>query len=141
LVGKNARKKEHFYNKYQCKECGKCPVKQYCTTSQTGRIIYRRLHGEWLYSYKEKQKSKAFKEKFKKRKCVVEHPLGTMKYYMGQITILLRGTKKVQVEMDLYSTAYNLTRLKNIETVPVLLEKLAKWVPSGCFKCKSLDFV
>jgi hypothetical protein len=75
------------------------------------------------------------KEKFKQRKCVVEHPFGTMKYYMGQIPILLRGKEcfdlaqqpKVQVEMDLYSTGYNLIRLKNIETVSILLEKLEKW--------------
>ena len=129
LVEKNRKRKTHFFNKYQCKKCGQCPVKQYCTTSKTGRIIYRRLNGEWLTTYKIKSKTKDFKEKFKKRKCVVEHPFGTMKYLMGQIPILLRGKEKVQVEMDLYSTAYNLIRLKNTEVIPVLLAKLEKWHP------------
>jgi hypothetical protein len=129
LVGKNCKKRNHFYNRYQCKECSECPIKQYCTASEEGRMIYRRLKGEWLNAYKEKSKTKEFKEKFKKRKCVAEHPFGTMKYYMGQIPILLRGKEKVQVEMDLYSTGYNLIRLKNVETVPVLLKKLAKWDP------------
>jgi len=132
-VAKNCRKKNHFYDRYQCNECDKCHVRQYCTTSKTGRTIYRRLNGKWLNSYKGKQKTKEFKEKFRKRKCVAEHPFGTMRYYMGQIPVLLRGKEKVQVEIDLYSTAYNLTRLKNIETVPVLLKKLAKWNPVSCF--------
>jgi len=136
LTEKNRKKRKHFYNGYKCKECGECPVKQYCTTCATGRIIYRRIDGEWLNAYKEKSKTKEFKEKFRKRKCVVEHPFGTMKYYMGQIPILLRGKKKVQIEMDLYSTGYNLIRLRNVETVPVLLEKLAKWNPISGF----LDF-
>jgi transposase len=129
LTEKKCKKRNHFYSKYQCRECSECPVKQYCTTSKTGRVIYRRLNGEWLKLYKEKLKTREFREKFKKRKCVVEHPFGTMKYYMGQIPILLRGKENVQVEMDLYSTAYNLTRLKNIETVPILLENLKKWDP------------
>ena len=97
--------------------------------SKKGRIIQKRIDGEWLKAYKEREKTKEFKEKFKLRKCVVEHPFGTMKYLMGQIPILLRGKEKVQVEMDLYSTAYNLIRLKNTETVPNLLEKLEQWIP------------
>jgi transposase len=56
-------------------------------------------------------------------------------YYMGQIPILLRSKKKVQVEMDLYSTACNLRRLFNTDTVPLLLEKLAKWLPVPAFPC------
>ena len=52
---------------------------------------------------------------------------------MGQIPILLRGKEKVQVEMDLYSTAYNLIRLKNTEIVPILLKKLEKWNPIAAF--------
>jgi len=139
LVDKNCKMKRHFYNKYQCKECSECSVKQYCTTSKIGRIIYRRLDGEWLKNYKEKSKTTAFKEKFKKRKCTVEHPFGTMRYYMGQIPILLRGKAKVQVEMDLYSTGYNLIRLRNIDPVFVLLEKLAKCQPVfDFFACLSV---
>jgi len=56
-----------------------------------------------------------------------------MKYLMGQIPILLRGKEKVQVEIDLYSTAYNLIRLKNTEIIPVLLAKLEKWNPIAGF--------
>ena len=64
---------------------------------------------------------------------MVEHPFGTMKYYMGQIPILLRGKEKVQVEMDLYSTGYNLIRLKYIENMSLLFKKLARWNPIAGF--------
>jgi len=128
LIEKNCKRNKHLlYSKYQCPDCNECAVKQYCTKSKTGRIIYRRTNGEWLNAYKVKTKTKEFKKKFRKRRCAVEHPFGTMKYYMGQIPILLRGKKKVQIEMDLYSTGYNLIRVRNTETVPVLLEKLALW--------------
>ena len=133
LIEKNCKKRQHLFNKYQCKQCGECPVRQHCTKSKKGRIIQRRVDGEWLKAYKEKLKTTEFREKFKQRKCVVEHPFGTMKYLMGQIPILLRGKEKVQVEMDLYSTAYNLIRLKNTELDPVLLAKLEKWNPIAVF--------
>jgi transposase len=133
LVEKNCQKKSRTYNKYQCKECSQCPVKQYCTTSKTGRTIYLRLDGEWLNNYKIQMETPAFKKAFSRRKCVIEHPYATMKYYMGQIPILLRGKAKVQIEMDLYSTAYNLTHAKNTITVPVLLEKLKNWTPTPAF--------
>jgi hypothetical protein len=73
----------------------------------------------------------AFKKKFKRRKCTVEHPFGTMKYYMGQIPILLQSKAKVQVEMDLYSTACNLRHLLNGTTDPALLTKPAGWRPNA----------
>jgi transposase len=133
LVKKNCKFGKHFYNKYQCKECRGCPIRDKCTKSKTGRMLYKRQNGEWLNAYKAKLKTKAFREKLKERKCVVEHPFGTMKYYMGQIPILLRGKEKVQVEMDLYSTGYNLIRLRNIEPVYILLKKLEKWNPTSVF--------
>jgi transposase len=138
LIQKNQKKRQHLYNKYQCKQCDECQKKPYCTKSKQGRIIYRRIDGEWLNEYKKKLTTNEFKEKFKLRKCVVEHPFATMKYLMGQIPILLRGIEKVQIEMDLYSTAYNLIRLKNIETVSLLLKKLENWNPVLGF-CKSMD--
>jgi len=133
LIQKNRKMKNHYYKKYQCKKCDECPVKQHCTTAEKGRTISKRQDEQWLIAYKEKLKTKKYKNLIKKRKSIVEHPFGTMKYYMGQIPILLRGKKKVQIEIDLYATAYNLTRLKNIENVPVLLEKLAKWNPFSLF--------
>jgi len=133
LIKKKCKFRKHFYNKYKCKECKECPIREQCTTSKTGRTILKRVDGEWRETHKEKSKTKEFREKLKKRQCVVEHPFGTMKYYMGQIPILLRGKEKVQTEMNLYATGYNLIRLRNIETVPTLLKILEKWSPISNF--------
>jgi hypothetical protein len=43
------------------------------------------------------------------------------------------GKEKVQVEINLYATGYNLIRLKHVQTVPLLLEKLSKWNPIAGF--------
>jgi hypothetical protein len=54
-----------------------------------------------------------------------------MKYYMGQIPLLLRGKEKVQTEMSLYALGYNLKRYrsliskKNISVDPDPLKKAA----------------
>jgi len=41
----------------------------------------------------------------------VEHVFGVLKCWMGKIPLLLRGKEKVQTEINLYTTAYNLKRL------------------------------
>ena len=46
---------------------------------------------------------------------------------MGHIPIKLRGKQKVQIEIDLISTAYNFKRLINIEPFENLMQKLIKW--------------
>lgn len=129
LKDKRCKKRNRFYSRYQCRECNACPKKELCTKSKSGRYIHCRLDGEWLQNHKKKMEQPENKKKFEARKCVVEHPFGTMKYYMGQIPILLRGKEKVQIEMDLYSTAYNLKRISNMFTIGKLLEKLENWMP------------
>lgn len=115
------------YHKYQGKYCDMCPVKDACTKSKTGRIIYKRLDNEWLIQYKQKLKTKEFKSLINKRKEYVEHPFGTIKIWMGKIPFLLRGKQNVQVEIDLYSTCYNIKRLLTLEKMDVLLLKLQNW--------------
>jgi len=128
LTCKRVIRKGKPYSFYQSKNCGNCPVKILCTKSKVGRIISRRLDDEWILKYKEKLKTKEFKDMINTRKNFVEHPFGTIKYWMGQIPILLRGKQKVQVEIDLYSTCYNLKRLINIEPMEVVLLRIQNWV-------------
>jgi len=127
LKQKNVINRNKLHNKYQGKNCNACPLKTSCTKSKIGRIIYRRLNDEWLVKYKQKLKTKEFKKLIKLRKNYVEHPFGTIKYWMGQIPLLLRGKEKVQVEMDLYATCYNLKRLINLESIDLLLLKVQNW--------------
>lgn len=61
------------------------------------------------------------------RKTIVEHPFGTIKYLMGKIPLLLRGLKKVTIEVNLYVTAYNLKRLFNVEVFEDLMMKIENY--------------
>lgn len=98
---------------YRGAQCHLCPIRDKCTTAEQ-RTIHRNENGEWIDSFYEKMNSVEGKEKLVKRRSVAEHPFGTMKYYMGQIPLLLRGKKKVQTEMHLYAIGYNLKRYFNI---------------------------
>lgn len=127
VVEKTVSKRGKAYRKYQCSQCDDCPLRSLCTKSKTGRIIYRRIDNVALKQYIDKTHRKEYKELIRKRKSIVEHPFGTIKYWMGQIPILLRGKEKVQAEVDLYTTCYNLKRLTNIETMQLLLQKVQNW--------------
>ncbi len=121
LIEKRRMKKRKFYAVYQGQNCNSCPLKSKCTTSKKGRIIHRRLDDDWLRSYKAKLTTPDYIQKCKNRKKYVEHPFGTIKYWMGKIPLFLRGKEKVQSEIDLYATCYNLKRLMNIEPMDKLM--------------------
>jgi len=115
------------YKKYQGKECEGCSKKSKCTKSKIGRIISKRIDDQFITNYKAFLESKENKELIKKRKTIVEHHHGTIKNWLGQIPLKLRGKEKVQIEIDLISTAYNFKRLINIEPFEKLMQKLINW--------------
>jgi transposase len=94
---------------YKSEGCGGCPLVAVCTKSGT-RTTTRNENQEWIDAYHRKMDSREGRERMKKRKSVAEHPFGTMKYYMGQTPVLLRGKRKVSTEMALYVIGYNIRR-------------------------------
>lgn len=64
--------------------------------------------------------------KLRLRKALSEHPFGTLKYWMGYIPILLPGKQKVQIEMDIYTIAYNFKRMLNLTSFDQLKELIEK---------------
>jgi len=115
------------YNKYKCQECQGCPIRTDCTKSKTGRIYSRNVNQEQIKKYKEKLETNYAKERVAERKGVVEHPFGTIKWMMGKFNFLLTGKEKVQIEFDLYATAYNIKRLLNCAEMPLLTKQLMKY--------------
>ena len=55
---------------------------------------------------------------------MVEHPFGTLKYWMGKIPLILRGKEKVSTEINLYATAYNIKRLLNVESFDSIMVQI-----------------
>ena len=63
---------------------------------------------------------KARPEILDRRREIVEHPFGTIKQWMNQGAILMRGREKVRAEFSLTALVYNLRRALNI----LCMEKL-----------------
>lgn len=124
LIQRNAKFRNSFGNTYQCKECKNCRIKMGCTSSKTGRIIKRYNNQDYRDRYVEKMSTAAGKKKSMQRKSIIEHTFGTIKMLMGKIPLLLRGKEKVSTEINLYTTAYNLKRLFNIESMDALYSKI-----------------
>lgn len=103
--------------------CRECPLRAQCTRSKTdGRRIARRVDEPWAEAMEERVKARP--ELQQQRKCVVEHPFGTMKRAMDFGYFLLKGLEKVRGEFSLMALSYNLRRVISILGVKCLL----KWL-------------
>jgi len=60
------------------------------------------------------QRVQANWELMKKRKQIVEHPFGTIKFWNDQRRFLVRGLEKVRAEFSLSALAYNIKRAIDI---------------------------
>lgn len=60
--------------------------------------------------------------KSKERKCLSEHPFGTVKWYHGAHFLLCKGKEKVTAELGLSFLAYNMRRAINMVGVRKLIE-------------------
>ena len=99
-----------YENRKACKNCKNIDK---CTKNKNG---YRKIvHSEYFAVQREADKLfEENKKQFKKRQEVVEHPFGTVKYYLGVPQLLLRTKKKVTSEISLLFFSYNFKRAMNI---------------------------
>ena len=103
--------------------CRGCPLRAQCTSSKKeGRRISRRADEPWAAAMEVRVQARP--ELQQQRKCMVEHPSGTMKRGMDFGYFLLKGLKKVRGEFSLMALSYNLRRVINVLGVKCLLEAL-----------------
>jgi len=114
-------RKKRYYRSYQCEGC---TAREQCTSSTKGRIKIRYINQDFRDKYRAKMQSRESKEKLKLRKAIVEHPIGTIKLWLGKNPLLTRGVQKVNTEISLVTLSYNLLRLFNIEKFERLNEKI-----------------
>lgn len=112
--------------KYRGIDCAGCPQRTECTTSPHGRMVIRNINQEWIDGYRLRLETPAILEKIKKRKGLVEHPFGTIKTIMGKHGFLLTKLPKVQIEIDLLTTVYNIKRLLNIDSLEKIISNVTK---------------
>ncbi len=130
LHSRNQKFGNSMVDRYRCKDCKNCSKFGTCTTSEKGRDRIRYKNQDFRDDYEERMRGSECKDMMTVRKCLAEHPFGTIKYLMGKIPLILRGIENVSVEIKLYATAYNFKRLLNISTFDTISKQIA------AFSCK-----
>lgn len=120
LMGKG--EVEVLYKEYKTARCKDCPVRHLCTTAVKGRVISRFEYQEAVDANNKRVEDN--KEVYGERKCIVEHPFGTLKRAWGYTYTLLKGIKKVTGEIALMFTCYNLRRAVTLLGVVGLISKI-----------------
>jgi len=111
--------------------CNKCLNRENCTNAKNGKIIKRDQYStaaDRMIKRIEKDKTK-----YSQRKCIVEHPFGTLKRNMNFTYLLLRNFVKVRGEISIAFFSYNLKRVINIMGVKELIEALINFILSIIF--------
>jgi transposase len=101
--------------------CAQCALKHRCTKVQY-RTVSRWEHEECLERMAAKLAAQP--EKLAKRKTLIEHCWGTLKWILSG-GFLLKGLKKVGAELSLAHFVYNLKRALNVLGLAKLLEALS----------------
>ena len=106
---------------YWTSACPRCPIKAQCTTSPYRRIR-RWKHEAVLEAMQERLDRQP--EMMRVRRQTVEHPFGTIKYWMGWTHFLTKTLARVRTEMSLHVLAYNLKRVMRILGIGEMLRVL-----------------
>ena len=98
-------------HRYWPSACPTCPLKKQCTPSDYRRIT-RWEHEDVLDAMQERLDRNPATSRV--RRQTVEHPFGTIKYWMGATHFLTKTLGRVSTEMSLHVLAYNLKRLMSL---------------------------
>jgi len=133
------RKGTKPFHNYKTKACKGCALRHLCTRNKSGRVIYRWEHEPVIERLNERMTDHP--EKAAMRKCLAEHPFGTIKESMDGRSFLVRTLVRVTAEMSLLMTCYNIKRLLNIFSVKGLLEALEQWKTKRYSLSSSFEFM
>jgi len=119
----NTSKNGMKYRKYKCSSCSNCKFKNNCTSSQNGRTLQRWEHESVLENVQEV----TFRnnDTYKQRRCIVEHPFGTVKRSLGYSFFLRKKIENVDAEASSMFIAYNFKRLLTMFSTQELIERFS----------------
>jgi len=104
--------------RYWTNACQNCAIKARCTTGKQRRVI-RWEHEHVLEAVQQRLDENP--QKMRQRRETVEHPFGTIKYWMGYTHFQMKTLKRVGTEMALHVLAYNIKRVINIIGIRALI--------------------
>ena len=105
-------------HRYWSSDCKHCPIKAQCTPSPYRRVS-RWEHEDVLETMQ--RRLDASPGMMRVRRRTVEHPFGTIKFWMGARHFLMRTLQHVQTEMSLHVLAYNMKRVIQIIGIAPLM--------------------
>jgi transposase len=103
--------REHLNHRYWSSNCPRCPIKERCTPSQQRRVT-RWEHEASLEAMQRRLDGRP--DAMRIRRQTVEHPFGTIKFWMGARHFLTRTLGRVSTEMSLHVLAYNMKRVMQV---------------------------
>ncbi len=108
---------------YQAKatDCQKCAHWGTCTSAKRGRKIIRSEHEEIIKRQEAIYKLEPNQAIYRLRKQYAEHPFGHFKRNLNAGQFLLRGRKKVNAEVSILATCFNITRMMTIIGIAQLI--------------------
>jgi len=109
---------------YSCSECFNCPHRKDCTSSFR-RSVTRNYYQDTLDTVQKRFENNS--EMYALRKCVVEHPFGTIKRSLGFTYFLRKGLESVNTEAALICLAYDFKRLISISNIQDILQKMKEF--------------
>lgn len=108
----------YLIHRYWSSDCPRCPIKAQCTPSDYRRVS-RWEHEAVLDAMQKRLDGKP--RVMRIRRQTVEHPFGTLKFWMGARHFLMRTLEHVQTEMSLHVLAYNFKRVIQIVGMGTLM--------------------
>lgn len=108
---------------YAISGCKSCELRSGCSINKKGIRSIKRWVDEAILEAMARRIAD-HPEKVELRKCLAEHPFGTIKRAMNQGYFLMRGLSRVAAETSLTILAYNLKRVMNILGVRTMMETM-----------------
>jgi transposase len=125
---KTKERYNYLFKKYRTPACKTCAAKHLCTgKAKGGREIERSQYAQAVENNAQRYKQNT--ALYRKRQEINEHIFGTIKRKWGYNHTNLTGLKKVNGEMALIMTVYNIKRTLNILKWNDLMLKLKNWTP------------
>jgi len=123
---------------YWSTACQTCAMRTQCTTSSEPRRIKRWEHEAVLDAMQARLDNTP--EMMRIRRQTVEHPIGTIKSWMGAAHFLTRTLERVNTEMSLHVLAYNIKRVIKLLGTGGLIDAIRAYalyllcILRACFK-------
>jgi glutathionylspermidine synthase len=112
---------EQNVSRYRAENCEGCPLRGACHKSKGNRVLeVNHKLNDLKAAARENLNNEYWDKLRRKRKTDVEPVFGNIKQNMQFIRFMLRGIKKVAVEMGLLSLAHNFKKISTMNFIPTL---------------------